>query len=312
MSARDLARTVAALLALGAAVPLLPAGARDGSPAPVLAPAASPVPATDDPEGERIFASARRAWDGSAYPRYTTYTVGVRYEKGARKISRHYATYEDMRRNLVFARDFSPEEEADPKTPHGTNLAIGPFVINPDHPEDPIGPLALGINQDYGISLTSRLIKAVNDAEDAANATGLPIIGSTSTTQRDYDVRFIGTETAADGTLVDHLGLTPLHDPKRLKVREIWVDAKTYVVHSVLLASNFNGSPLSGVAWRVEYRIVDGAPYLDTETAQAPVTYRGQGTLRDVTIAFTDVKELERLPWALQVGIHPGAWVTDP
>jgi hypothetical protein len=308
VSARSAAGIAAAVLAL---MPILAGSAargQDASPAPV----ASDSPAAADPAGERIFEAARHAWDGSAYPRYTTYTVGVSYQKGSHAIARHYATYEDMRRNLVFARDFSPEEEAHPKTPHGANIALGPFVINPDHPEDPIGPLALGINQDYGISPASRPIKALNDAEQVANASELPVIGETTTTVRDYDVRLIGTETAADGAPVDHLGLTPLHDPKRLKLREMWVDAKTYVVRSVLLSSNFNGSPLSGVAWRVDYRIVDGAPYLDTEKAQAPVTYRGQGTLRDVTIAFTDVQELEHLPWSLQVGLHPGAWITDP
>lgn len=308
MPTRRAAGVVAAILAL---TPFLAGGtvrAQDVSPTP----AASVSPATADPEGERIFEAARRAWNGSNYPRYTTYTVGVRYQKGSRWITRHYATYEDMRRNLVFARVFSPEEEANPKTPHGINLSIGPIVINPDHPEDPIGPLALGINQDYGISPASSPIKALNDAEDVANASELPVIGHTLTKVRDYDVRLIGTETAPDGAVIDHLGLTPLHDPKRLKLREMWVDAKTYVVRSLLLASNFNGSPLSGVSWRVDYRIVDGAPYLDTETAQAPVTYRGQGTLRDVTIAFTDVNELAHLPWSMQVGIHPGAWITDP
>ncbi len=310
MPTRRAAGIAAAVLALTPFLAGPAVSARDASPAPAASASPSALPA--DPEGERIFEAARRAWDGSAYPRYTTYTVGVRYQRGSRWISRHYATYEDMRRNLVFARDFSPEEEADPKTPHGANVSIGPFVINREHAEDPIGPLALGINQDYGISPTGTAIKALNDAEDVANASDLPVIGQTSTKVRDYEVRLIGTETAPDGALLDHLGLTPLHDPKRLKVREMWVDAKTYVVRSLLLASNFNSSPLAGVAWRVDYKIVDGAPYLDTERAQAPVTYRGQGTLRDVTIAFTDVKELAHLPWSMQVGIHPGAWITDP
>jgi hypothetical protein len=305
---RRTANLVAAILALtpflaGAAAP-----AQDASPVP----AAVVSPAGADPEGERIFEAARHVWDGAGYPRYATYTVGVRYQKGSRWITRHYATYEDMRRYLVFARDFSPEEEANPKTPHGANISIGPIVLNPDHPEDPIGPLALGINQDYGISSAGHTIKALSDADDVASASGLPIIGQTATKVRDYDVRLIGTEIASDGTVLDHLALTPLKDPKRFKLRELWVDAKTYVVHSILLASNFNGSPLSGVAWRVDYRLVDGAPYLDTETAQAPVTYRGQGTLRDVTIAFTDVKELAYLPWSMQIGLHPGAWITDP
>jgi hypothetical protein len=307
---RRAAGLVAAILALTPILAGSAAGAQDALPSPV--PVASTSPAASDPEGERIFEAVRHAWDASGYPRYTTYTVGVKYQKGTRWITRHYATYEDMRRNLVFARDFSPEEEADPKVPHGTSIAIGPIVLNPDHPEDPIGPLALGINQDYGISPAGHVIKALNDAEDVANASELPVIGTTSTKVRDYDVRLIGTETASDGALVDHLGLTPLHDPKRLKLREMWVDAKTYVVRSLLLASNFNGSPLSGVSWRVDYRIVDGAPYLETEKAQAPVTYRGQGTLRDVTIAFTDVQELGHLPWSMQIGLHPGAWITDP
>jgi len=299
---------VAVVLALTPFLAGSAAPAQDASPPP----GAAASPAADDPEGERIFEAARHVWDTAGYPRYTTYTVGVRYQKGSRWITRHYATYEDMRRNLVFARDFSPEEEANPKTPHGANIAIGPIVLNPDHPEDPIGPLALGINQDYGLSTAGRTITALNDAEDVANASGLPIIGQTATKVRNYDVHLIGTETAADGTVLDHLGLTPRHDPKRLKLRELWVDAKTYVVRSILLASNFNGSPLSGVAWRVEYRLVDGAPYLETETAQAPVTYRGQGTLRDVTIAFTDVQELAHIPWSMQIGLHPGAWITDP
>ena len=77
----------------------------------------APTSIADDAQAERIFHAARMLWNNGNYPRYTTYLVRVSYTKGGnpiRPIVRHYDTYEDMRRNLVYARAFSREEEAVP------------------------------------------------------------------------------------------------------------------------------------------------------------------------------------------------------
>jgi hypothetical protein len=273
-------------------------------------PSPSPIP-DDDPQAAQIFHAARVAWNAGNYPRYATYVVDVSYVRNeTHPIERHYDTLEDLRRNLVFAHTFSREEESHPYLPPpGTLFAVNGKVVN-KKTVDPLGSFAIGINNDYGIALDSKPLTAVNSSADAAQSSSLVVIGRTGTTQRTYSLRMIETLDDVDGRTY-HVGLTPLRNPERNRLREIWVDAKTSVVKRVLVSANFNRDPLNKVPWLIEYRDVDGSPYIVRESAQGPLNFGNGVIAKDVTVSFEEVKQLLSVPLNLSIGIGTPADVTD-
>jgi hypothetical protein len=279
-----------------------------------VSPAPSPSPVVDDPQAEQIYRAVRTAWNGENYPRYATYVVHVAYTKDTgddkKPMARHYETYEDLRRNLVYAQSFSAEEEANPATPHGTNFGILGMVLNKEQEDDPLGSFEVAVNNDYGIALSGKPITAFYNSLDAADSSNLVVIGHTGTTERTYAVRLIETLDDADGRTY-HLGLTPLRFPERNRVRELWVDAKTSFVKRMLLSANFDHAPLDKVAWIIEYHMVDGAPYIAREVAQGPLDFGKAGIAKDVTVSFEDIKPLSTIPFELRIGIHGHPGVTD-
>jgi hypothetical protein len=56
---------------------------------------------------------------------------------------------------------------------------------------------------------------------------GLKVIASVTTYNPDYVIELLGTEEL-DGHQAYHLRLTPLHDPVRHNLRELWIDIVTY------------------------------------------------------------------------------------
>jgi len=307
MDHRPVARALAALLA----AVLIGAGSRP-------TPAPSPSPDPEQIAGEKMWSAVRNAWGDAFYPRFTTYTVGISYQRDGKNLEFHYQTFEDMRRDLVYARAFSAEEESNPKTPHGFNIGVGSLngqggvTITHDHSDDPVGTLALGVNQDYRISHADREIRAQNDAQGAANSSALPEIGRTASGGKpDYAVRLVGV--ASEGDLqVAHLTLRPLKDPHQYIVRDLWVNTAGNVVLRARLSENFNQGPLHDTTWIVTYTQIGGAPYIKTETAETEVGYPDDVTLKNVTITFSDVQGLDKLPWSYQIGLEPNPAITDP
>jgi hypothetical protein len=286
------------------------------------APSPSPVP--DDPQAEQIFHAARVAWSLRTYPRYATYVVNVAYTKNRTQLFvRHYDTYEDLHRNLVYARTLSGEERAHPQPSFGFT-----FMFQKKVPDDPLGSFAIAINNDYGVAIGSKPIAAVNDSFEAAQSSDpladdnqhgadndmesstFVVIGRTQTTDRTYAVHLIETLDEADERIY-HLGLTPLRNPQRNRLRELWVDAKTSLVKRALVSAAFNRAPLDKVPWLVDYHVIDGAPYIAQEAAQAPLNFGKAGTVTGVTVSFEDVTPLSTIPINLAIGITTPPDVTD-
>jgi hypothetical protein len=306
MDHRPVRRVLAALCAIA----LL--GAAKPEPTP------TPPPTPEQIAGMKMWSAVRSAWGDSNYPRFTTYTVGISYQRDGKLVELHYQTFEDMRRDLVYARAFSAEEEANPKTPHGFNIGVGSLngeggiKVTHDRSDDPVGTLALGVNQDYRIGRADREIRAQTDAFDAADSSSLPEIGRTANAAKpDYDVRLAGVATE-NGVQVAHLVLRPLKDPHQYIIRDLWVKTDGNVVLRARLSENFNQGPLHDTSWLVTYVQIDGAPYIKTETAETEVGYPDDITLKNVTITFSDIVGLDKLPWADQVGLEPHPAITDP
>ncbi len=275
MRANGISRTIVTLLLVAASL-----GA-----APSAPPGASPL----DPN--IIFDNVRRAWGAGAYPRYAEYVAVVQFRNGNKLVQRTWETTEDIRSGVVYSRPFSREEDAHPYTPHGVNIAI-PFLSNlsREHQPDPIGHVAFAIDQDYGLAPGERKFQSVS-ASGAIDAqkSALPVIGRTGTLARDYAVSLLETSTDAGGTEY-HLALQPLRDPARHRLRELWVDAGTWLPEEAIVQGIGNRAPLDAVRWRIEYRQTDGGTYIGREIALAPLEAKDGARLNDTTITFGEVK----------------------
>ncbi len=250
-------------------------------------------PATPDaspPDPNTIFENVRRAWGAGAYPRYATYVAVVAFHEDKRFVRRTWETTEDIRTGVVYSRPFSREEDAHPYTPHGVNIGI-PFLTNlsPEHQPDPVGHVAFAIDQDYGLARGERKLTSVSaGAAIEAQHSALQVIGHTGTLARDYAVSLVETATDAEGSEY-HLALQPLRDPARHRLRELWVDANTWLPEEAIVQGIGNRAPLDNVRWRVEYRQTDGGTYIARETALAPLEVK-HVRLDNATITFDEVK----------------------
>jgi hypothetical protein len=259
------------------------------------------------PEPDQIFRSARKAWSFIAYPRYATYTVVVKFRNGDKNVQRHYDAIADLRRDIVFARTFSHEEIANPSIPHGLTFRVGSLngqggaqVGGGDFNPDRIGPLALSVNYSFGISLLPQKTAVVSSGKEIQFPPNRPVIGTTGTETHDYTVHLLDTP---DGGKTYHLGLEPTHDPGRLRLRQMWVNAATFVTRSILISGNFNKGPYDSVPWLIEFTRIGGADYITKETAEAPLDF-DDTSLPNVTIAFEDLKLLAALPQYGSVGAN--------
>ena len=284
--------------------------------------AASPSPALT--AADALYAAARRARSESAYAHYAVYATVVTFRHGDKHVVTTWDTVEDLRRRLVHAHAIEREEAAHPHVPHGTNFGVsagpaGPVygmppkgaIVTKEPTNDPIGQLSFAVDQDFGLALTAPPISAsANMSEVASAVTTLPNIGRTGTVARTYDVTDLGDLTE-NGIVLHHLGLRPLRDPHRFRLRELWLDAKTALPVRAVVAGIGNRGPLDAIDWRVDFKQVEGGTYIARETALTPLQTEG-GRLDDVTITFAELRPTNRLTPEESLGLSSSVGTTDP
>jgi len=286
------------------------------------------APAPSEPTGaDLLFTATREARSQSAYAHYSVYATVVRYQRGGHHVVSTWATVEDMQRRLVHARSLPLEEAAHPHVPHGINIGVGGVghsgplgpgemppkgtIVNHEPTDDPIGQLTFAVDQDFGLALNAPAIGASSDMSQVSRSvTTLPQIGRTGTVSRTYEVTDLG-DVDDGGAGLHHLGLRPLGDPHRYRLRELWTDAKTSLPVRAIVAGIGNHAPLQNVNWRVEFIQIQGGTYLLSETALAPLESDG-GRLDDVTIAFEALRPTNRLTPLEALGLSGEVGTTDP
>lgn len=286
-------------------------------------------------DADALFLTAREARSQAAYAHYARYATVVRYRNGEREMTRTWDTTEDLRRRLVHARALSRQDATSPHLPRGINvrteisIGIAPpvapgamsapgqtvtlsKVLNREKPDDPIGQLTLAVDQDFGLAVDAARISASADMSAiSASATALPHIGRTGSIARTYDVTDLG-DVVEDGTALHHLGLRPLRDPSRNRLRELWLDAKTSVPVRAIVAGIGDRHPLDAIGWRVDFTQLEGGTYVARETALAPVDFGKRGTLEDVTITFTELRATNTLRPEELLGLSGSVGTADP
>jgi hypothetical protein len=286
--------------------------------AAVLLCAAAPEPTAAD----ALFRAAREARSQSAYPHYATYVTVVRFRSGAHHVTSSWQTIEDVRRRIVHAHSLPVEEAEHPHVPHGINVGVGagpggpqmgvppPVRGHPEPTDDPIGQVTFAVDQDFGLALNAPPIAASRDMSEVASAAStLPRIGRTGTLVRTYEVENLGDVTE-DGTVLHHLGLRPLRDPRRNRLRELWTEAKSSLPVRAVVAGVGNRGPLDDATWRVDFVQAQGGTFVARESALTAL--HAGSDLEDVTITFEQLRLTNHLaPYEL-VGLSDDVGTTDP
>ncbi|HEV3152909.1 MAG TPA: hypothetical protein VGZ02_03795 [Candidatus Baltobacteraceae bacterium] len=258
------------------------------------------------PDPYAIYAAARAYWETARYPAAISYTVDVRVnEAGTWKTNHYHLTY-DALHDAVRVNPVSDEEVANPhRVPPGPNIRLFGVGVGKDEPRtDYLGIPELAPNYSFGLAKyvpvtdrdPSELVREIRDqfhdpappARVRSQATCIPEIASVYAYAHDYDITLAGLETI-DRHVDYHLKLAPVRAPKRYRLRDLWVDRRTYFTDRLVSDGNFVTGPGPGVKWMVSFANVAGAPYIAQESAQGALAFQ-QAVYQQATVAFEDLQ----------------------
>jgi hypothetical protein len=272
-----------------------------------LAASAAPAAARQtDPYA--IFAAARTHWETARYPSQVAYTVAVTVSHDGSISAAHYHSYYDSVENRVDVNAVSDEEIANPYTPHGISVFFSPFgghipLSSPERTFDYLGVPVLAPNYSFGIAgsvphspdansseLVAEIRREFCDPAPSRNTppdSGLKTIATVEIVRRAYVIELSGV-TQIGGHPDYDLTLRPISEPGRYRLREVWVNAQTFATDKLVSQGNFTQGGMTGITWTVEFRQINGAPYLafETTTQSFRLTRRAYDS---ATITFTDV-----------------------
>ncbi|HEX8806978.1 MAG TPA: hypothetical protein VF741_08510 [Candidatus Aquilonibacter sp.] len=251
----------------------------------------SPVPSAYD-----IFNAARAQWQLETYPQYLTYVVETDVAGKNGSLVNDYQALCFCAKGDVRVDPISTEEARHPTTPHGIsfrfNVTIGmggggqettSKLLNPTPPPDPLGVPILSPLYSFGLRP-----EPVQTAQGQTNASNLPIIATTTTAAKNpYDVQLIDIETL-DGETAYHLTLHAVMDVEKYRLRDLWIDTKTYDTLRAVVAENFAGAWYSATPWTIDFARKNGFQYIVDETADGSVSF-GDRTYATAKILFKNV-----------------------
>ena len=261
---------------------------------------------------------------------YATYTVVVTVASSERRIVSSWQTTEDIRHGIVLANSFSEEERANPTTPHGANivahrrillsaprnlnpssdpsagLSLNSHPVNPDRTGDVVGPVALAVDQNFGLTRPRGYRVANDERTIVAAADELTIIGRSGSATPRYRVELLATDGG-----VAHLGLTPLRDAYHNRLRELWIDTDTAYVREAIVQGVGDRAPFDRVRWHVSFDRHAGATFVAEVHSVEPVAIGG--SLPHISIAFANLDLLSISPLQSTFGIKsPVRYLRDP
>jgi hypothetical protein len=268
------------------------------------------------PDPYAIYDQAQRFWLVQRYPPYLAYDVAVRVdERGNVRVERYDSAF-DATTGSIWVDPVSDYELAHPYVVHGLNLFLnilggqGVRLNKPEAPVDFLGVPELAPTYTFGMTPfvpvappstaqdTAALVAAVRKSfhdpyrsgrtpPPATNAPALREIAHSLVNARAYTIGIVGEEVV-NGHLCYHLALHPSRDPKRYRLRQLWVDERTGATWRLQEALNFVDGPGTGVSWTVNFANVDGAQYIADESSDAPMRYRGL-VYSHTVVAFEDI-----------------------
>lgn len=286
----------------------------------------------------KIFVDARAYWDKQVYPHRMNYSVRIDVrDKGDRRIENYRSAY-DARNGNIWVDTVSDYERAHPAQGRGATICFmtissmavaspggvqpmlprcGP-TLSPAPNQDFIGVPVLAPN--YSFSLGDSGAGNVATALDSARIvreirrefhdplrrplplqTGgskMPVIADVVAYARRYIITLVGEETIGTHRCY-HLALRPIHVNGSYRLRDLWIDTKTFATIRARIALNFVTGPGTRIPWTIDFADIHGAQYITSERADAPYRYAGRVYDR-VTIRFVNLRvRRKRMPFVL-------------
>jgi hypothetical protein len=252
-------------------------------------------------EAERIFIQARNAWQARTEAPFLSYGILLRIANQSHRWDNWWEAYyrnSDQRfvaRRLVNVKDDEKRLKGVPVClPFGIKIFDTNSEAEPIFIEDPTIQGA----ESFGL-LRSDAAHAVSDLEvpeqPATDASRLPEIGRTQAVSRDYQVELVNADPDES---VYHLKLTPLRDPRRLRLRELWVSKRDYMTEKLVVEGISDGEPYDRARWVASYALLNGRVYLKQIKNESPLHF-GLTTVQQMEIDFVDYHFPESLPYYL-------------
>jgi hypothetical protein len=273
---------------------------------------AAPVAPAPAPDPYEIFALARQYWQRQHYPASIGYKVAVDVTEAGKERVEHYPSYYDALHDAIHVDSVSDYQKEHPPSGRGVALMfnfLGGKVRlgRPDFPVDFLGVPELAPNYSFGIApyvpaskmtpdeLVAEIRREFHDSKPTPtpgpSANGLTEIADVVAYKRYYRIVLVGVD-AVEGLAAYHLGLTPLREPTKYRLRDVWIDTKTYATRKLVSDGNFVNGPGPGATWTVTFASVDGQQYIAQEQTAQPLEYGGL-RYSDVSIRFEDVRAQE-------------------
>jgi hypothetical protein len=260
------------------------------------------------------FARVRAAVAAARYPERIDYAVEVSGVDGSqprtdRYRARYYPESGELRVQTITA-----QERASPPHPHGFDFRLSMTLcggrcetgsettstrnLTPSKAiEDLLGVPFLTPDYSFGIARP-----AYGAPAQTPPPGDLKTIAVVSAARRDYAVTFAGSEIL-DGAAAERLALRPLRDPKRLRLRELWIDPATKLPRRAIVACNFTVAPEDTVPWRIDFRTIDGGLYIVREAALADLHEAHGRWVSKAAVAFDYAPESGGVP---AIALDPG------
>ena len=292
--------------------------------------------AVSGPDPYAIYARARSRWAAQVYPRYLSYVVQISGRTPDAAVTNAYDSFADTATNAIHVRATSAQEAANPYVPHGVSVKaklkisynrsahlFSPPSVNGDDGDihlsktvqvtrrehyDLLGIPLLSPAYSFGMAPSALPV----DGSNPTPAPDLKTIAVVTASKREYAIRYEGA-TEIDGAPCYHLALEPLRDPSSYRLRELWIDERTFATRRARVQGNFTAGVGPTLPWRIDFAVDRDVMYVSDERALAPVRFLGR-TYEDVTVAFEDVEaaSVENSLWNLTLFSTSGDVLKEP
>ncbi len=126
----------------------------------------------------------------------------------------------------------------------------------------------------------------------------MPTIADVVAYARRYTITLIGEEQIGTHHCY-HLALRPLRVSGSYRLRDLWIDTKTFATVRARIALNFVTGPGTHIPWTIDFDEIHGARYIAAEHADGLYRYAGRVYDR-VTIRFVNLHtRKKRMPFRL-------------
>jgi len=260
--------------------------------------------------------------------------VSVSVTDGRSSKTERYQSAYNAQRGEVWVNPISDYERSHPASGRGVDFCTFGFggctMLNkPDPNQDFIGVPLLSPAYSFGLGkpiphvkraissdeLVSEIRSEFGDSKatpkviPTSNPSALPEIATVLVYERAYFVKILGDEPIR-GRMCYHLALTPLRDPGRYRIRDLWIDKENDETLRARIAMNFVDGPGTLVPWIIDFIHIDGGEYVSSEMSEEPYKYAGK-TYKNVTVAFDDIQKRAK-PLPLNLGFSAFLVLREP